>query len=65
MQVKLLKQIELKNKEHNDRMKSKEREMMQLKKQVCLNVCKNCFTTDLHFLESCGSSQAAEDRGVA
>lgn len=33
-QVKLLKQIELKNKEHNDRMKSKEREMMQLKKQV-------------------------------
>jgi len=31
--VKLLKQIEVKNKEHNDRMKSKEREMMQLKKQ--------------------------------
>ena len=34
VQVKLHKQIELKNKEHNDKMKMKEREMMHLKKQV-------------------------------
>ena len=34
LQVKLLKQIELKNKEYSEKMRTKEKEMLQLKKQV-------------------------------